>query len=105
VAAGLTLQQAAQHTFVQLGKQCPGLKVNDEKLGRFGDRVTYMRAVEIPAPQSNRPLTQVHALFFAPRPEPAKTTDLFHIVGTCPSGQAEIFAPAFIGVISSFQFT
>jgi hypothetical protein len=105
VPAGLQLQQAAQQTFAQLQRQCPGLKVNDEKVGRFGDRITHLRAVEVAAPQSNRKLTQVHALFFAPQPEAAKTTDLFHIVGTCPSEQANVFAPVFVKLISSFRFT
>jgi hypothetical protein len=75
-----------------------------ERVARFGSNVVYLRGVEMEAPQSGRKLAQLHALFFAPPVEGAKTADFFQIIATAPLDRMPSFGPVFVALISSFQF-
>jgi hypothetical protein len=106
VQRGMGLKTAAKNTFGLLARQCPGLALSEQRTGRFGDRLTFLAVANFAAPRTKRPLSQVHAIFFAaPEEEATKTADLFHIVGTCPAELVKKYGPAFVQVISSFQFT
>lgn len=104
VARAIDHKAAAQATWARLVNASPGATVTMERMVRFEDRVTYLRAVELPAPKSGRALAQLQALFFAPAPEAAKTQDLFQLIGTCPADQAERWGKDFLEIIGSFRF-
>lgn len=105
VARGVNLEHAAATTLAQLRNQVPDVAVHQQKIGKFGTRATFLRAIELQIPKSDTVVGQVHALFFAPLLEATQTVDLFHMVGTCPKQVADKFGPLFIKMIASFQFT
>jgi hypothetical protein len=107
VARAVDFKAAAQATWVRVLQASPTAVVSTERMVRFGDRTTYIRAVDLPAPSSKRPLAQLHALFFAPSEdgESAKTLDMFQLIGTCPAPLADTFGPSFLQIIGSFRFT
>ena len=104
VAATVDLEGAAKATWARITRESPGASTSLERIARFGDNVVYLRGVEINAPQSGRALAQLHALFFAPPIDGAKTKDFFQIIATCPGERMQGFGPVFVALISSFQF-
>lgn len=104
VGRAVDLEKAAQATWARIQRESPSAQASMEKMARFGSNVVYLRGIELEAPQSNRPLAQLQALFFAPPVEGAKTADFFQIICTAPPAQMPAFGPVFVGVISSFQF-
>ena len=105
VARAVDFKQAAQATWAKLQKTSPSAKVTMERLARFGTNVVYLRGAELEAPESGRPLAQLHALFFAPAPEDGKTVDFFQFVATSPQAQMDTYGPAFVELVGSFRFT
>ena len=104
VGKAIDLEKAAQATWARIVRESPSAKASMEKMARFGANVVYLRGVELEAPQSNRPLAQLQALFLAPPVEGAKTADFFQIICTAPPEQMPAFGPVFVALISSFQF-
>lgn len=105
VPRSVDFKQAAQVTWGRLERTSPGAKVTMERLARFGANVVYLRGVEMQAPESGRPLAQLHALFFAPAVGEGKTVDLFQLVATSPQEHMDRFGPSFVELIGSFRFT
>jgi hypothetical protein len=104
VAAAVDLETAAKATWARLSREAPNAKISMERVARFGDNVTYMRGIEIQAPQSGRDLAQLQALMLAPSEDGAKTKDFFQIICTCPPDVIAGMGPVFVALISSFQF-
>jgi hypothetical protein len=106
VPAAVDLEQAAVTTFRQLRRRNPDVRIVAERVGHFegGRRTTYLRIAETTAPDDGRAVTQLHALFFAPRLPGARTADLFQIVGTVPSEAADDDGPRVLGIVRSFRF-
>jgi hypothetical protein len=104
VAKVVDFQAAARATWARLLQATPEAKVTMERMARFGERVTYVRAVELPAPKSGRALAQLHALFFAPHDDDQKTIDFFQLIGSCPAEAAEDYGARFLEIIGSFRF-
>jgi hypothetical protein len=96
---------AAKATWDRLAVSSPDAKVTMERLARFGTNVVYLRGVELSAPQSNRPLAQLQALFFAPAEGEGRTVDFFQFIATAPEPLMETYGPAFLEMIGSFRFT
>jgi hypothetical protein len=105
VEASVDLEQAAVITFRQLRRHNPHLKVLTERLGQFdnGRRPTYLRIVETRTDDA-RTVTQIHALFFAPRIPGARTADLFQLVGTVPNASLDEHGPQMLDIVKSFRF-
>jgi hypothetical protein len=104
VGKAVDIEKAAQATWARIQRESPEAKLSMERMARFGSNVVYLRGIELPAPQSGRPLAQLQALLFAPPVEGAKTNDFFQIICTAPSDQMTNFGPIFVALISSFQF-
>jgi hypothetical protein len=105
VPRSVELKRVANITIERLRKQCPDLSIRAEKLGRFGARETYLRAVELTAPEGERRLAQVQAMFFAPPQGESRVLDLFQVTGTCPLQAFEAHGPRFVEIVASFRFT
>jgi hypothetical protein len=70
-----------------------------------GRRDTYLRIVETRADgPGSEALTQLHALFFAPRIAGARTADLFQIIGTVPNDASDEYGLHVIDIVRSFRF-
>ena len=50
-------------------------------------------------------ILQLQVLLFAPPDGRVKTTDLFHIDGSCLAGDQDTYAPRFAAAAHSFRFT
>ena len=96
------LRSVAVRSFArQLGRH-PGASIRAQRTGRFGDRVTYLREVALPATSDHGDTAQLQALFFAPGRGTVR--DVFSFVGTCPSAQLDELGPVFVGVVASCRF-
>lgn len=104
LGASVDLKTAAQATWAKLQRQAPDAKVTFEKTARFAENVMYMRGVEMTSPQSKRKLGQLHGLCLAPRPEGAKTVDLFQLIATSLTDPANSPVSQFVEIIGSFRF-
>jgi hypothetical protein len=104
VARTVDLEQAAKATWARIVAESPGATVNMERIARFGDNVVYLRGVQLAAPQSGRPLGQLHALFFAPAGEGRATSDLFQIIATSPADVMGRIGAGLVEMIASFRF-
>jgi hypothetical protein len=105
IGRAVDLRRAAALALARQQRRAPGLEVVEEKLGRFGDRITFLRAVQLPVPDRDHLLAQVQALFFPPVDDTGNVVDLFQIVGTCPREAFGTFAPIFVKLIESFRFS
>jgi hypothetical protein len=107
VEASVDLHQAAVITYRQLTRHHTDVRLVTERMAHFdgGRRDTYLRVVETRADgPGSEALTQLHALFFAPRIPGARTADLFQIIGTGPSDAADEYGMHVIDVVKSFRF-
>ena len=104
LGAAVDLKLAAQATWAKTVKQAPDAKITFERTAKFGDNVMYLRGVEMTAPQSDRPLGQLHGLCLAPKAEGAKTVDLFQLIATSLTDPAHSPLDQFIEIIGSFRF-
>jgi hypothetical protein len=104
VEAEVDLEQAAVITCAHLLRLHPDLRVLTERIAHFdrGRRDTYLRVAE--TTDDGRPVTQMHALFFAPEIPGARTRDLFQIVGTVPNDASDDIALQFLDIVKSFRF-
>jgi len=105
VASAVDLQAAATASWGRLKADAPSAEVGMERVARFGDNIVYLRAVELDAPQSGKRLAQLHALFFAPPHDGAKTIDLFQFVATSTTDQMDSVGKSFVEMIGTFRFT
>ena len=105
VARAVDLQAAATASWGRLVADAPSATVKMERVARFGANVVYLRGVELDAAQSGRRLAQLHALFLAPSPDEAKTTDLFQFVATSTPEQMGVLGQLFVDMIATFRFT
>lgn len=104
VAKAVDLQAAATASWGRLKSDAPTATTVMERVAKFGDNVVYLRGVELEAPQSGKKLAQVHALFFAPGPDSAKTADLFQFVATSTADQMDDVGKSFVEMIATFRF-
>ena len=81
--------------------QHPDVTVDAQRVGRFGDRLTYLRSVTVPSGDAT---SQLHALFFAPSADGREVADVFSVVGTCPAARIDEVGPRFVDVVASFRF-
>jgi hypothetical protein len=104
VEATLDLQQAAVVTCAHLLSVHPDLRVFTERMAHFdgGRRDTYLRIAEMT--DDGRPMTQMHALFFAPLVPGARTRDLFQIIATIPKTAPDELGVQVIDIVKSFRF-
>jgi hypothetical protein len=105
VEAALDLEQAAVITFRQLRRHDHDVRLVTERIGHFdhGRRDTYLRIVETTA-EDGRQISQIHALFFAPRIPGARTADLFQLIGTVPNASLDEHGPHVLDIVKSFRF-
>jgi hypothetical protein len=104
VAKAVDLQAAATASWGRLKADAPTAEVKMERVARFGDNIVYLRGVELDAPQSGKRLAQLHALFFAPSDDDAKTTDLFQFVATSTVDHMDDIGKQFVEMIGTFRF-
>ena len=104
VAKAVDLQAAATASWGRLKTDAPSAATVMERVAKFGDNIVYLRGVELDAPQSGKQLAQIHALFFAPSPEDAKTVDLFQFVATSTADQMDTVGKSFVEMIATFRF-
>ena len=102
VDAADDLRSVAVRSFARQRAQFPGATITAQRTGRFGDRLTYLREVSVPASDDRR-LTQLQAMFLAPAAGSA-VHDAFSLVATCPEGQLDRLGPLFVDVVASFRF-
>lgn len=105
VARAVDLQAAATASWGRLRADAPSAVVRMERVARFGQNVTYLRGVEIESVSSGRSLAQLHALFFAPSADAAKTADLFQFVATSTPEQMAHVGRLFVDMLATFRFT
>lgn len=101
VAADVDLRDVAVRSFARQRAQHPDLQLDSQRVGRFGDRITYVRAVSLPG---NPGVAQIQALFFAPREAGRAVADAVTVIGSCPATAVETFGPTVVDVIASFEF-
>ncbi|MEL6892239.1 MAG: hypothetical protein AAFP84_11625, partial [Actinomycetota bacterium] len=101
VDRGLDLRSVAVRSFAQQRMQHPDVVIDTQRVGRFGDRLTYLRSVTVPGDVDR---AQLHALFFAPSADGRSVADVFSVVGTCPAGRLDECGSQFVDVIASFRF-
>ena len=104
VAKAVDLQAAATASWGRLKADAPSAATVMERVAKFGDNIVYLRGVELDAPQSGKKLAQIHALFFAPSLEDAKTVDLFQFVATSTADQMDTVGKSFVEMIATFRF-
>jgi hypothetical protein len=104
VPAGLELRDAADAAFARLREQHPDLEVRAEKLGSIHGQPMYLRSLDVVSPEG-RALSQIRAMFLAPRSGEGNTADLFEIVGTCTTPTVDVVGPAIVSVLTSFRFS
>ncbi len=92
------LRSIAVRSLAQQRAHHPDLQVADQRIGRFGDRQTYLRIVELGA------VHQLQALFLAGEPD-GPTVDVFSIVAACPAGELDALGPVFVELVASFAFS
>lgn len=97
----LDLRSVAVRSLAQQRRAHPDVRLDSQRVGRFGDRLTYLRAVTVPAAES---LSQLHALFFAPSAPERPVADVFSIVATCPPARLDDLGGPFIDLVASFRF-
>jgi hypothetical protein len=104
VNADVDLEQAAVVTCAHLLSLHPDLRVLTERIAHFdgGRRDTYLRVAE--TTDEGRPITQMHALFFAPLIPGARTRDLFQIIATIPVTAPDEIGVQVIDIVKSFRF-
>ena len=95
------LREVAVRSLAQQRRVHPEVRIESQRFGRFGDRLTYLRVVTVP---TELPAAQLHALFFAPEQSSRSVTDAFSIVASCPAADLDAFGPTFIDVVGSFRF-
>jgi hypothetical protein len=105
VAKAVDLQAAATASWGRLKADAPSAEVMMERVARFGENIVYLRGVELDAKQSGKRLAQLHALFFAPSDDTAKTTDLFQFVATSTVEGMDEVGKQFVEMIGTFRFT
>ncbi len=101
VERDLDLRSVAVRSFAQQRLQHPDVTIDAQRVGRFGDRLTYLRSVTVPTADST---SQLHALFFAPSADVRSVADVFSLVGTCPADRIDEVGPQFVDVVASFRF-
>ena len=104
VDASVSLRDMAVRSFARQRRSHPAMTLDSQRVGRFGDRVAYVRAVTVPISASES-LSQIHAIFFAPTDAECTVADVFTLVGTCPIDDIETYGPQFVDLIASFEFT
>jgi hypothetical protein len=102
VAVDTELRDIAVRSFARQRARHPQLRLDSQRVGRFGDRITYLRAVTVPGEPE---LSQIHALFFAPRHPDRAVVDAITVVGSCPTASIGSFGPIAIDVVASVEFT
>jgi len=104
VARSVDFEHAAKVTWAKLKKTNPEAEPNGERMVRFGDRVVYVRGVNLNG-SDGRPLAQLQAMFFAPTKGGGKVVDYFQVIGTCPrTGTVDEHMEAFLEIVGSFRF-
>jgi hypothetical protein len=98
----LDLRAVAVRSLAQQRRVHPDLRLDSQRIGRFGDRLTYLRAVTLPGDDA---LGQLHALFLAPGAEDRPVSDAFSVVATGPASRIDDLGPVFVDLVASFRFT
>lgn len=101
VAIDTGLRDIAVRSFARQRARHPHLRLDSQRVGRFGDRITYLRAVTVPGEPE---LSQIHALFFAPRHPERAVVDAITVVASCPTLAIDSFGPIAIDIVASVEF-
>ena len=101
VAKEVDLRDVAVRSFAQQRQVNSEVTIDSQRVGRFGERVVYVRGVTVPG---DRPVAQVHGLFFGPAGDDRSTADVFSVVGSCPASVIADFGPAFVDILASISF-
>ena len=100
VDAELDLRAIAVRSLAQQRRVHPDARIDAQRVGRFDDRLTYLRAVTVPA---GEPVSQLHALFFASDDADRPVADVFSVVATCPPDRLDDLGETFIDLVASFR--
>lgn len=101
VGKGVDLRDVAVRSFARQRRDNAGVTIDSQRVGRFGDRVVYVRGVTVPGDHST---SQVHGLFLGPSGEERSTVDVFSLVGSCPATDIADYGPAFVSILASISF-
>ena len=101
VDKNVDLRDVAVRSFARLRRTQGGVTIDSQRVGRFGERIVYVRGVTVPGEQ---PLSQVHGLFFGPAGDDRETADVFSLVGSCPASAIADHGPAFVSILASISF-
>jgi hypothetical protein len=104
VAKAVDLQAAASASWGRLKADAPSAATVMERVAKLGQYFVYRRRAAPPAPQSGKKLAQIHAMFFAPSLEDAKTVDLFQFVATSTADQMDTVGKSFVEMVATFRF-
>jgi len=104
VSRQVDYKTAAKVTWAKLQRDTPDVKERFERMVRFGANIIYLRGADMTAPNTKRPLSQMHALFFAPVSEGGKVVDFFQIICTAPADVMDKVGPEFLEIIGSWRF-
>ena len=100
---GVGLRDVAVRSFAEHRRTHPGIVIDDQRVGRFGERVVYLRGMTVPDARS--PVAQVQALCFAPGGPERTTTDVVALTGSCPAAEIDEHGGVFVDMIASLSFT
>ncbi len=95
------LRDVAVRSFARQRRAHPDLTIDSQRVGRFGDRVVYVRGVTV---SDVDPVAQVHGLFFGPTDDRRPTADVFSLVGSCPAAEIADYGPMFVDILASIDF-
>lgn len=101
VARGSTLRELAVRTLAAQRAQHPAVRLDAQRVGRFGDRVTYVRAVTVPGEPD---VAQIQAMFLAPTDPDRAVVDAVTVVGECPAASVDTYGPLFVDIVAGFRF-
>lgn len=101
VGKDVDLREIAVRSFALQRRTNGEVTIDSQRVGRFGDRVVYVRGVTVPGEQ---PISEVHGLFFGPDDDDRMTADVFSLVGSCPAGDIGDYGAAFVGILASISF-
>jgi hypothetical protein len=104
VSSSVTLEDAAKATWERVVTDSPDARQSFERVARFGTNVAFLRGFSFEARQGGGRVAQLHALFFAPRAEGRRTTDLFQFVITAPVEAMQQQGRSLVDMIASFRF-
>ena len=101
VGKDVDLRDVAVRSFAQQRRAHTSVTIDSQRVGRFGDRLVYVRGVTVTDTEST---AQIQGLFFGPAADDPPTADVFSLVGSCPARDISDYGPLFVDMLASISF-